>query len=196
MNTFYQPETHPLSPFVPQKAQLLMLGSFPPPKARWSIDFYYPNFQNDMWRIMGEVFLGDKNCFIVPETHRFDKSRIVSFCHEKGIALFDTATIVRRLHGDASDKFLEIVEATDIIAILGHIPLCKNIVVTGQKAADTLAETLQCNAPAVGEKVQLALPDRRDLTIWRMPSSSRAYPLSFDKKAAAYQKMFHQIGMV
>lgn len=57
-------ERHPLQPFLPQNAQILMLGSFPPPKERWCMDFFYPNPQNDMWRIMGLVFFGDKEHFV------------------------------------------------------------------------------------------------------------------------------------
>jgi G:T/U-mismatch repair DNA glycosylase len=37
-------EKHPLQPFLPQNAKILMLGSFPPPKARWSMEFFYPNW--------------------------------------------------------------------------------------------------------------------------------------------------------
>ena len=54
-------EKHPLKPFLPANAKLLMLGSFPPPKTRWKMDFYYPNFQNDMWKIFGLCFFQDKN---------------------------------------------------------------------------------------------------------------------------------------
>lgn len=32
-------ELHPLGFFLPENTRLLMLGSFPPPKARWSMDF-------------------------------------------------------------------------------------------------------------------------------------------------------------
>mgnify|MGYP001188992102 CR=1 FL=1 len=49
-------ETHPFAPFLPEKAKILILGSFPPKKERWSMDFFYPNFNNDMWRIFGLVF--------------------------------------------------------------------------------------------------------------------------------------------
>ncbi|MGQ2387720.1 uracil-DNA glycosylase family protein, partial (plasmid) [Acinetobacter ursingii] len=49
MNNFeFEIESHPLQPFLPSNAKLLMLGSFPPPKERWKMDFYYPNYQNDM----------------------------------------------------------------------------------------------------------------------------------------------------
>lgn len=36
-------EIHPLEPFFPQGARLLMMGSFPPKRERWKMDFYYPN---------------------------------------------------------------------------------------------------------------------------------------------------------
>ena len=36
-------ELHPLEPFLPANARVLMLGSFPPKRIRWSMDFFYPN---------------------------------------------------------------------------------------------------------------------------------------------------------
>ena len=61
MSTPFLPiEEHPLEPFLPANAKLLMLGSFPPQKKRWSMDFFYPNLQNDMWRIFGLIFFDNK----------------------------------------------------------------------------------------------------------------------------------------
>ena len=70
-------ENHPLEPFLPKNGKILMLGSFPPPKARWCIDFFYPNFINDMWRIWGYIFFGDKNHFIISGKKIFDKDAII-----------------------------------------------------------------------------------------------------------------------
>ena len=50
MKSLLNIEEHPLEPFLPANAKLLMLGSFPPQKKRWSMEFFYPNLQNDMWR--------------------------------------------------------------------------------------------------------------------------------------------------
>jgi len=188
-----QIERHPLKPFLPANAQLLMLGSFPPPKERWCMDFFYPNPQNDMWRIMGQIFFGDKTYFEVQKVFNCDE--IVSFCKTKGIAIFDTAQAVTRLQGNAADEHLEIVEPTDIAALLQQIPLCHDICCTGGKAAQTLAETLHCVLPKVGEFIETSFAGRT-LRFWRMPSSSRAYPLSLDKKAAVYRRMFEQIGLL
>ena len=196
---------HPLQPFLPENARLLMLGSFPPPKERWCMDFFYPNPQNDMWRIMGEVFFGNKQHFCTPDK-RFKYSEIAAFCRTQGIAIFDTAQAVIRLHGNASDEHLEIVERTDIAALLQQLPWCRDICCTGGKAAETLAEIIaETNAdlsgkpavavPKVGDCVETVLADR-PIRFWRMPSSSRAYPLSLDRKSAAYHRMFTAIGLL
>ena len=186
-------ERHPLRPFLPENAQVLMLGSFPPPKERWCMEFFYPNPQNDMWRIMGQIFFGDKTYFEVQKV--FNRDEIVSFCGTKGIAIFDTAQAVIRLQGNAADEHLEIVESTDIAALLQQIPLCHDICCTGGKAAQTLAEILHCNLPKVGEHIATRFAGRT-IRFWRMPSSSRAYPLSLDMKAAAYRRMFETIGLL
>ena len=197
-------ERHPLQPFLPSNAQILMLGSFPPPKERWCMDFFYPNPQNDMWRIIGLVFFGDKTYFEgpsdkVPSTKAnkkvFNREEIVAFCQAKGIAIFDTAQAVIRLQGNAADEHLEIVEQTDIAALLQQIPSCHNLCCTGGKAAQTLAEILHCATPKVGEYTETHFADRT-IRFWRMPSSSRAYPLSLDKKTASYRRMFEAINLL
>ena len=188
-------EQHPLKPFLPANARLLMLGSFPPQQKRWCMDFYYPNFINDMWRIVGQVFFGDRNHFVDVAAKRFRKEMIVDFLNERGIALYDTATSIRRLQDTASDKYLEVVEPTDVRGLLRQIPHCRAIVTTGQKATDTLCETFDIQAPTVGSYSPFQL-EERPMRLYRMPSSSRAYPLSLEKKAVFYAAMFADLGMV
>ena len=185
-------EEHPLQPFLPPHARLLMLGSFPPQKKRWCMDFYYPNFINDMWRIMGYIFHGDRNWFVDERAKCFKKEMIVEFLLDKGIALYDTASAIRRLQDNASDKFLEVVEATDVAALLRQLPECKAIVTTGQKATDTLRQQFDIEEPKVGDYSEFVF-EGRALRLYRMPSSSRAYPLALDKKAAAYRIMFQDL---
>jgi G:T/U-mismatch repair DNA glycosylase len=79
-------EQHPLEPFLPGNARLLMLGSFPPQRKRWSMEFYYPNWNNDMWRIAGLLFFNDKDHFADKSQKAFRKERIIDFLNEKGIA--------------------------------------------------------------------------------------------------------------
>lgn len=189
-----QTETHPLNPFLPQNAKLLMLGSFPPPLTRWSMDFYYPNFQNDMWRIFGTVFFGNKDHFLADPKH-FDKSRLEQFLNEKGVAIADTGKVVHRQRGNASDQFLEIIEKIDLGQLLDRIPECRAIFTAGEKATTTLLSITGSRLPAVGgcETFEFA---GREISHYRMPSSSRAYPKPLAEKADAYRAMFAELGML
>ena len=196
-------EYHPLVPFLPENAKVLFLGSFPPQQKRWCMDFYYPNFINDHWRIEGQVFFGDKNHFVDVEAKRFKIDEIVPFCQEKGLAFYDTSTAVRRLQDNASDKFLEVVEPTDIRGLLQQLPHCRAIVTTGEKATETVCSTLGiAEVPKVNTSVGITNTNSTNLTngggllLYRLPSSSRAYPLSFDKKVEAYRKMFMDFNII
>lgn len=186
-------EYHPLRPFLPENAKVLFLGSFPPQRKRWCMDFYYPNFINDHWRIEGQLFFGDKNHFVDMEHKRFKIDDIITFCQEKGLAFFDTATAIRRLQDNASDKFLEVVESTDIRALIAQLPHLRAIVTTGEKATETICSSLDISQiPKVNTSVSVSsiIQHTLDLSLWRLPSSSRAYPLAFDKKVEAYRQMF------
>ncbi len=187
-------EKHPLEPFLPDGAKILMLGSFPPAKKRWSMEFFYPNWINDMWRIWGFIFFGDREHFVAEDArgrkeNRFNRERCAGFAAERGIAMYDTACEVRRLKDNASDKFLDVVKATDLQELLKRIPECRAIVTTGQKATDVITGTFGCEEPPVGQCSEFRI-GARDMRLWRMPSSSRAYPLPLEKKAEQYRRMF------
>lgn len=186
-------EYHPLLPFLPESTKILFLGSFPPQRKRWCMDFFYPNFTNDHWRIMGQIFFDDKNHFVEAATKRFNLDLIVGFLNEKGIGYYDTAEAVKRLKDNASDKFLEVMEYTDINALLEKIPDCRAVVTTGEKATENIVKQMSLSdMPTVGNYFQL----NETILLYRLPSSSRAYPLSLEKKAEAYRKMFEMAGII
>ena len=141
-----------------------------------------------MWRIMGLLFFDNKHHFETKNNKQFDKERIIEFCTATGIALYDTACEVRRLKDNASDKFLEIITATNLSTLLEQMPQCQAIVTTGQKATDTIVSTHSCKEPAIG-KYETIYINEREIHFWRMPSTSRAYPLAIDKKALFYRDM-------
>ena len=188
-------ERHPWEPFLPPQASLLMLGSFPPPRARWSMDFYYPNLQNDMWRIFGLLFFGQRDYFLTPDRKHFDLERLKPFLQSRGIALYDTAVEVIRHKGNASDQFLEVVTPLDFDVIFTSLPVCRAIAVTGQKAMNTLLTHLDAQPPKVGGSSS-CFYDGRPLRLYRLPSSSRAYPLSIERKAEVYGQMFRELGLL
>lgn len=246
-------ERHPLEPFLPAGGRILFLGSFPPPRARWSMDFFYPNWINDFWRIQGLIHFGDAHYFeekaalgpgdavgsemVIPGAaaapatkaapKRFDRARIIEFCAARGLAFFDTAAKVCRWKGNASDEFLEILEPADVVGMLAQMPECHTIVSTGGKSAEELAGILAVSGalvasgasasgsfatpvahaasgarplsapasgyplpvPPVGSYLDLTLSGR-PLRWWRLPSTSRAYPMPLAGKAEHYSKLF------
>lgn len=191
------PETHPLRPFLPASAKLLMCGTFPPQRHRWSMNFYYPNFINDMWRIFGLVLHGDKDFFVDSAMKTFKVNLLKSELSDLGVALSDTGREIVRTAGNASDKFLDIRKSIDLSALVAEIPDCVAVATTGEKAASIIAKITGTAVPAMGEYIECKLIDSnghdRSLRHWRMPSSSRAYPMKLEEKAAIYARMIHDV---
>ena len=170
-------EHHPLPPFLPPRATILMLGSFPPARECWSMEFFYPNWQNDMWRIFGIVFFRDRDHFVENGHKAFCRERIEQFLDEKGIALSDTAAEAIRQRGNASDQFLKVARPVDLSSLLTQLPDCRT------------------PEPPIGGFSPFLWQDR-SMRLYRMPSSSRAYPKPLNEKAALYRDMFLQTGLL
>ena len=184
-------ETHPWPAFLPDRAKVLIMGTFPPGEHRRCMEFYYPNPTNDFWRIMGLIFYGNRDALYDRDARRFHLDTVSTFAADKGIALNDTGYRVRRLRGNASDKYLEIVQPVDLNALLRCIPDCRTIATTGEKAAGVIAAITGTPVPAMGAAVPW-----RQYSIWRCPSTSRAYPLAIEKKAEYYRRLFIAAGIL
>ena len=52
-------EIHPFPALLPPQATVMMMGTFPPKEDKRAMQFHYPNFQNDMWRVYELVFFND-----------------------------------------------------------------------------------------------------------------------------------------
>lgn len=186
-------EEHPFPPFLPEGARVLMLGTFPPQPHRWAMEFFYPNPTNDMWKIMGLIFFGNPHQFFDAASKTYRLEPLKHFLREKGIALYDTATRVRRLKDNASDKFLDIVQPIDLGSFFASCPTIQAVVTAGEKATGVVAQIAGVEPPKMGKSVEGMCQGHR-FTLYRMPSSSRAYPMALEKKAEAYKQMFLQIG--
>lgn len=185
-------ESHPWPPFIPKGARVVLMGTFPPTESRWAMKFFYPNRTNDFWRIMSLIFLGDPEACYDREARAFRVDELKQLLTDHHIALAATTTKVRRLKGNASDKDLEIVEMVDLPALLAQIPDCRVIATTGEKAASVIAELTGTPLPKIGQP----LPYTDRISIWRLPSTSRAYPLPLPQKAEYYAAMFRSAGLL
>lgn len=195
-------ESHPWQPFIPDGAKVLIMGTFPPQAKRWSMDFYYPNRTNDFWKICGLLFLGDKDALLSDDRKTYDIDKIRSLMTEKRIALNDTVRKARRLKGNASDKFLEVIEPVPLFGLLSEMPGCHAVATTGEKAAGIVAALTGTDIPRMGEMTLATVPppdaseSPGQLEIWRMPSTSRAYPLAVELKAEYYATLFRHLGIL
>ncbi|MDE7141517.1 MAG: uracil-DNA glycosylase family protein, partial [Muribaculaceae bacterium] len=146
-------ETHPWKPYIPQGAEVLVMGTFPPQRKRWAMDFYYPNRTNDFWPMMGLIFLGHRDALLLPGSKDFDLGAIRQLLDDRRVALHDTCRRVRRLAGNASDKYLEVVEPVPLREILAEMPSCRTLATTGEKAAGVIAALTSTPLPRMGEMV-------------------------------------------
>lgn len=190
-------EHHPFPAILPPQATVVMMGTFPPTGEKRCMEFHYPNFTNQMWRIYGLVFFNDENYFRVGNEKRFDPVRIEAFLHEKGIALCSSAQTAIRTKGNAADKDLKIVEPVNMAKLLQVLPNLKWLFTTGGLATDTLLGLLpeKVKSPKTNEFIAYPFNGKKDLFLYRLPSTSRAYPLSLDKKVEAYRRFFEMAGI-
>lgn len=184
-------ETHPFPPFIPAEPKILIMGTFPPQPKRWSCEFYYPNWSNDMWRVMGLIFFDDKDKFCDTEHKTYRVEQLKEFLSKQHIALSDTGAEAVRLKGNASDKFLDIRKHIDIYHFLNTYPSLSTLVTTGEKAADVIASITSTEAPRMGGYTTF-IYNGREIRHYRMPSTSRAYPMKLADKADYYARIFNQ----
>lgn len=190
-------ETRPFPPFLPKAATVMMMGTFPPKAEKRSMEFHYPNFQNDMWRVYGLVFFDDAQHFQKENEKAFDADKIKAFLTAKGIASCPTVRRAVRTHDNASDQFLDVVETVDLRAVLKKIGKCRHIGTTGGKATEILFGILGLKYKDfhLGETAATSF-DGRKLSVTRLPSTSRAYPMKLVKKAEYYRAFFAQVGLI
>lgn len=188
---------HPFKPWLPSNAKLLLLGTFPPAPKRWCMDWYYPNYTNDMWRIFGYIFFNNKDYFVDTEKKTYRLPILQQFLKEKGVAIFDTALRIRRTTGTASDKDLEVIETADLDGMLRALSNCEAVVAAGQLATDIFTKHYEIDARKMkmGDYKEFQFEDRI-IRLYREPSSSRAYPMKVENKSVFYKKMFEEIGII
>jgi hypoxanthine-DNA glycosylase len=114
---------HPLPPFVPEGARVLVLGTFPSPKSR-ERELYYGNPQNRFWRVMAAL--------AGRELEAIEPAACYALAEELGLALWDVVASCE-IEG-AADSTIANVEPNDVAGLLGRTGI-EAVATTGTKAA-------------------------------------------------------------
>ncbi len=186
-------ENHPFEPWLPENAHLLMLGTFRLHRSGGAFPGIILTSRMICGGSSGLSFLEDKFHFVDVEQKNYRLYAIKEFLREKGVAIYDTAQQVIRTKNTASDKDLQIVQPADLDGMLRQLPHCRAVLTAGQLATKVFSEHFGIKEkPEMGGYAEFQFEGRR-LRLYRMPSSSRAYPMAVEKKAEFYRKMFDEI---
>lgn len=150
---------HGLPPVARADARLLLLGSLPG-EASLRAERYYAHPRNQFWRLVGSVIGEDLELLGYPE--RLER------LGAKRIALWDVVHAARR-EGSLDQRMRE-VEVRDLPGFVATLPALRAVGFNGAAAA------------TIGRKAL----EGSGLVLLDLPSSSPAYTLPFDEKAARW----------
>ncbi len=87
-------------------------------------------------------------------------------------------------------------EQADLDAMLRALPECRGVVAAGQLATTLFAQHygLDIRKMRLGEHRDFTF-EGRTISLYREPSSSRAYPMRVEQKAVYYRQMFEELGI-
>jgi len=190
----HQQETHPWKWFVPKKSKILIVGTFPPAKKRWSFPFFYPNKQNLFWPVLSTL-LNHELTFFMGEEAVEERKQLLNLLH---VAITDMGFIITRKDDSSLDENIDAIEYMDIFKILNEHPSINKIIFTSSSGkvsaarwfADYLATKNMHHKFPKGLKPlrsEFQFEDRKiHLVILYSPSRRAANRISFEKLVEMY----------
>jgi hypoxanthine-DNA glycosylase len=146
-----------------REARLLILGSLPGERSL-GLTQYYGHPRNQFWRLLGNVIETQLEPLRYPE-------RLQALLKAR-VALWDT--VASAVRPGSLDSAIKDHRANDLATLLPELPNLRAVAYNGGTAA------------RIGER-QLA--EEEGITRIRLPSSSPAYTLSFERKLQAWQEL-------
>ncbi len=157
------------------------------------MDFYYPNRTNDFWPMMGLIFFGDRDWFYDRGAKQFRVEQIKEFLEEKGdSSQRHGGHKARRLKGNASDKFLEIVEPVPLRGVACADASLPHAGHHRREGGRGVGVAYRNRASADGEMTRSADGLSKSGACLHEPG----IPLRLEKKAEYYARMFRHAGLL
>jgi G:T/U-mismatch repair DNA glycosylase len=145
-------EPLPWEPYVPLNANKLILGTFPTHEKNWDFNFYYPNKNNPMWKILSAIAKTDL-------TH--SKNEITSVNERKAIldklnlAMTDMGKVIRRQKVSSLDIDLFPIEFIDVFNILDKYPSIQTIILTSSTKGNSVLSWFKSYCTMNNKKIKL-----------------------------------------
>lgn len=132
-NKEFKIEIHPDWYFNIPEMKVLILGSYPPHLDKWSFPFYYPNKQNNFWKILAAINNAELNYFEgdIAVNERKQLMRNLK------IGVQNMGKVIYRKGKSSLDADIEIKEFQDILAIIKKHPELKKIILSGYSAKNS-----------------------------------------------------------
>lgn len=134
-------EPHAFGIFVPEKAEVLIIGTFPSHQRNRDFEFFYPNKNNAFWKIMeivyGYTFQQKNGIPAVAERKQF--------VAERKIALIDMLAKAIRQNNSSGDNQIVPTELTDAISILEKHHTIKRILLTSRSGETSGLSLFKCH---------------------------------------------------
>lgn len=113
--------------------KVLILGSFPPHQHKHDYSFYYPNKQNNFWKILAAIHQTDLIHFKGDEAVRERKQLM----EQMKIGVQNLGRKIERIGLSARDTDIEIVEFQDVLSIIRKHKELKRILISGYSAENS-----------------------------------------------------------
>jgi len=192
----YEQESHPFKPYIPSGANKLILGTFPTIESnRKKYKFFYPNPNNDFWRIIFNTAGLALSDFDSEEPIGSRKQVLKKL--QLGIA--DIGKVILRQKGSSKDQNLFPLEFTDILSLLKKHKQIQTIIVTSSSGSNSVLSWLHqyCKLNNINFKIPSGkLPkethfvfQNRTIMVKIISSTSRLSP----KKGDVLQEMYSQV---
>lgn len=155
-------------PIVGERLRVLILGSMPSVRSLEASQ-YYANPQNQFWRIMGALLNVE-----MPGVYE----ERLAVLKENGIGLWDVLEACER--EGSLDSNIKAAKVNNINKLIEAHPELDVIALNGKTAEKYFKQAVKAGNVAPG-----------NCTVICMPSTSPALTISFDKKLAAWHKLFY-----
>lgn len=120
------------------KMKALIIGSFPPPRKKWSMEFFYPNKQNNFWPVLAGVAGIELKSF--EGTSAVEERKVIM--EKLNIGIEDMGKTILRKNDSALDANIRITSNYDILGILSRYKNIKVFITAGFHDDNSAYESL------------------------------------------------------